>query len=222
MKICTKAKAAKLLNVSRATIYAMIERGELVPNELDYVDIDQLPPNCDYSKPGRKRKEKNAVGKTADAHESSPLVTTDYRAHLEKTINELKRELETTQQQLSKERDRKSRRLLLQESAQLIQDSLPARSTQTKTSTISQSNKMLLEAQIRWLEQENTQLKAENQALRAAVGKSTLEEYLVTTYTSEVYKRYDPNPHNQDEDMEKEFGTSTRQNTCTEERLTLN
>ena len=58
MKICTKSKAAKLLNVSRATIYAMIERGELVPNELGYVDLDQLTPDTDFSKPGRKPKEK--------------------------------------------------------------------------------------------------------------------------------------------------------------------
>jgi hypothetical protein len=60
MKICTKAKAAKLLKVSRATIYALIERGELVPNDLGYVDLDQLPRDKDFSKRGRKCKEKNA------------------------------------------------------------------------------------------------------------------------------------------------------------------
>jgi hypothetical protein len=62
MRICTKSKAAKLLKVSRATIYAMIERGELVPNEWGYVDLDQLPPGKDFSKPGRKRKEENMEG----------------------------------------------------------------------------------------------------------------------------------------------------------------
>src|SRR5215831_11377443 len=110
MKICTKAKAAKLLNVSRQTIYAMIDRGELVPNELGYVDLDQLPAGKDFSKPGRKRLAKNVVSKTAESHVSSSLVGADYVAHLEKTIAMLQREVETTKQQLDKERDRKYHR----------------------------------------------------------------------------------------------------------------
>jgi hypothetical protein len=65
MKICSKAKAAKLLKVSRATIYAMIARGELVPDELGYVDLDQLPINTDFSRRGGKSKAKNAMGQIA-------------------------------------------------------------------------------------------------------------------------------------------------------------
>jgi hypothetical protein len=170
MKICTKAKAAKLLKISRATIYAMIERGELVPDELGYVDIDQLP-HADHSKPGRKRIEKNAVGRTVATQEASPLVTTDHIAHLEKTISILQRELETTRQQLAMERDRKSHRLLLRESALLIKDSIPASSTTTHGSNSSNITNALLEKQISLLEQEIGRLQMENRGLRAAVGK---------------------------------------------------
>jgi hypothetical protein len=59
MKMYSKSRAAKVLKVSRQTIYAMIARGELVPNDDGYVDLDQLPINTVLSKPGRKKKAKN-------------------------------------------------------------------------------------------------------------------------------------------------------------------
>jgi transposase len=223
MKICTKARAAKLLKVSRATIYAMIKRGELMPNDQGYVDLDQLPP-ADYSKPGRKRTEKNAVGKTVAPQEASPQVTTDHIADLEKTIDSLRRELEKTRQQLAKERDRKSHRLLLQEGALLMRDSTPASPTATRTSNSVKSMDALREKHISFLEQENARLRAENQALRSSVGQAVDKGYFVTTVSEGKFRPYDPAGRDLevDEDLEKEFGTQTWQKKPTEERLPLN
>jgi hypothetical protein len=112
MKICTKAKAAQLLHVSRATIYAMIERGELVPNELGYVDLDQLPAHTDFSKPGRKRKGKNAGGTCEAEIDTNPTQVQDtldalcsMEEDLEQTIKAVvEGDAEKTKSQFDKEK----------------------------------------------------------------------------------------------------------------------
>jgi hypothetical protein len=79
MKSMTKADAARHLNVSRTTIYNMINRGVLTPNAHGLIDVEQLDDQSCKPCTG-ERQGKNIPVEFRDA---SPLIMARYVNYLE-------------------------------------------------------------------------------------------------------------------------------------------
>jgi hypothetical protein len=231
MKKLTKTQAAQKLGVSRPTLYSLIKKGVITPDENGLIALnDDHTSLSDASL--HDVNDQKSFHDVRSILESSGHIKAKFRAkyiaqmektieHLEAELGNVRNELALTRKQLS--RYQNSRRQLIRESADLSQDTSPV--VPAETGTLNKLNKtnILYEKQIGLLEQEISRLQVENKALRAAVGKSTPEQYLVTSYTQEVYKPYDTSSPNfdPDEDFAKEIGISTWQKKPTEELLHL-
>ena len=93
MKKLTKAATAKKLGVARGTVYALIERGVLTPDENGLIDPEQVDPHL-CTPCAENVQDETAVG------QSKPRLSVRYIASLERQVAFLQAEVERLQRLL--------------------------------------------------------------------------------------------------------------------------